>query len=74
MNYEMTQEQLDTLLEAMKPVPYVDFGGGFPSARSQQDNANAAWKSLGKELGFDYTTVKPTGKGAKFFTAKPIGE
>lgn len=66
--YEMTQEDLDALLNAMKPVPYMIIGGVAP--RSQQENANAAWKALGEKMGFDYMTVRPNGKGDRFFTAR----
>lgn len=66
-DYEMTQEDLDVLLDAMKPVPYMIIGGVAP--RSQQENANAAWKALGEKMGFDYMTVRPNGKGDRFFTA-----
>jgi hypothetical protein len=40
--------------------------------KTAQDNANYAWEKLGKELGFDHMTVKPNGKGDKFFTAKVV--
>ena len=68
-NYEMTQEDLDTLMEAMKPVPVMMIGGTTP--RSQQENANAAWERLGEKMGFDSDTVQPTGKGDRFFSAIP---
>jgi len=67
-NYEMTQEQLDKLLEASKPVPMVALNCGMP--RSPQERANSAWEALGEELGFDYMTVKPNGKGDRFFSAE----
>ena len=66
--YEMTQEDLDALLNAMKPVPYMIIGGVAP--RSQQENANDAWKALGEKMGFDYMTVRPNVKGYRFFTAR----
>lgn len=66
--YEMTQEDLDVLLNAMKPVPYMIIGGAAP--RSQQENANNAWKALGEKMGFDYMTARPNGKGDRFFTAR----
>jgi len=67
--YEMTKEQLDRILEASKPVVYMVIGGIPP--RSPQENANAAWASLGRELGFDYMTVQPVpGKDSRFFTAE----
>lgn len=68
--YEMTKEQLKVLLEACKPVPYMIMGGIEPL--SPQENANRAWAALGKEIGFDYTTVLPNGKGNRFFTAEEL--
>lgn len=70
VNYEMTQEQCDALLAAMKPVPYMVIGGMAP--RSQQENANAAWAALGAQMGFDGDTVQPiAGKGMLHFSAVP---
>ena len=68
--FEMSQEQLDKLLDACKPVPMIALQCGTP--RSPQANANDAWAALGKELGFDAMTVRPTGKGDRFFSAEPI--
>lgn len=68
--YEMTAEQLDRLLSACKPVPYMVFGGMPPA--SPRENANAAWSALGQELGFKPMTVRPVaGKGQRLFTAEP---
>lgn len=69
-NYEMTEEDLKTILEACKPVPAImlHICGG---PRSPQENANDAWAALGKKMGFDYMTVQPSNKGNRFFTAVP---
>lgn len=67
--YELTEEQYNKLMDACKPVPYLVVGGVTP--RSPQENANMAWKSLGKELGFNHMTVKPIhGKSDRFFIAE----
>ena len=66
-NYEMTDSDLAALLEAMKPVPMTMLQCGTP--RSVQENANAAWARLGERMGFDPMTVRPTGKGDRFFSA-----
>ncbi len=67
--FEMTQEQLDELMTASKPVPYVVIGGFEPE--SPQQNANRAWQALADELGFVWDTVKSVpGKGTLFFTAE----
>lgn len=68
--YEMSEADLKGLLDAMKPVPYMIVGGMRPV--SQQENANAAWKSLGDRMGFDHMTVRPAGKGDRFFSAEPL--
>ena len=67
--YEMTQADLDKILDACKPVPYMVFGGIPP--RSPQENANDAWAELGQRMGFDHMTVQPTGRGDRFFFAVP---
>lgn len=70
MEYEITQEDLDKLLEASKPVPLIALQCGMPS--SPQERANSVWKELGGRLGFDHMTVRPIpGKGYRFFTATP---
>ncbi len=66
--FEMTQKQLDEILEACKPVPYIAIQCGEPA--SPQENANNAWAALGKEMGFKHMTVEP-GKSDRFFTAEP---
>lgn len=71
-NYEMTQAQLDAILDACKPTPVMFLSGGTPMGGSPQENANAAWERLGKEMGFDHMTVQPvSSKGNRFFTAVP---
>jgi len=67
--YEMTDAQFDKLINACRPVPYMVFGGVPP--RSPQQNANDAWMELGRELGFDWTTVQGSPRGDRFFTAVP---
>lgn len=67
-NFTMTEEQEKRLLDAMKPVPYIFIGGLAP--RSQQENANDAWRTLADELGFEWNTVEPVpGKGQRVFSA-----
>lgn len=69
-NYEMTQADLDKILDACKSVPYIVVGGVGP--RSPQERANDAWAELGGRMGFDHMTVQPIpGKGNLFFSAVP---
>ncbi len=66
--FEMTEDQLETLLDACKPVPMIMLQCGPPS--SPQENANRAWAALGIEMGFDSKTVEPiSGKSTRFFRA-----
>jgi hypothetical protein len=68
--FKMTQEQLDTLLNACKPVTYMVVGGVPP--RSPQENANDAWERLGVEMGFIWDTVSPVdGEDMSVFMAEP---
>lgn len=67
--YEITQAQLDAILAACKPTPAMYLSGGMPMTASPQENANRAWAALAEELGFDHMTVRPNGKGDRFFTA-----
>ena len=69
--YEMTQADLDKILEACKPVPAILFAGlGGPMPRTPQENANDAWKELGERMGFGGMTVQPASKGQLLFTAE----
>jgi predicted TIM-barrel fold metal-dependent hydrolase len=66
--FELSEEQLQKILDASKPVRYMVFGGIPPS--SPQENANAAWRALADELGFIWDTVRPVPeKGQYYFTA-----
>lgn len=71
MIFTMTDEQLEKLLDACKPVRCMMIGGVVPS--SPQENANRAWKELGLEMGFDYMTVRP-GKDQKTFSANQVSK
>lgn len=70
-HYEMTELDLQKILDACKPTPMIMLN--IPGLhRSPQDQANDAWEELGKRMGFDHMTVRPVdGKGNRFFTAVP---
>lgn len=69
--FTMTPEQHSKLLEACRPVPMIALQCGEP--RSAQENANDAWRALGADLGFDWTTVRRVaGEPDSVFEAKPI--
>jgi len=70
VEYEMSEGDLEKIMNACRPVPAIIVGGYTPP--SVQENANRAWERLGKKMGFDYMTVRPTEKGNRFFTAVPL--
>ncbi len=70
VKYEMTDDDLKSLLDACKPTPAILVGEYTPS--SPQENANRAWQALGEKMGFDHTTVKPiAGNAQTIFSAVP---
>jgi len=69
INYEMTKEDFEKILDACKPVPCMLIGGFAPA--SPQENANRAWAELGERMGFDSSTVQPAPGDGRFFTAVP---
>jgi hypothetical protein len=71
--FKMTNVQFDKLMDASKPQPVMFLSGGEPMFKSAQENANYAWELLGKELGFDPTTVAPDdSQNPKCFTAREV--
>ncbi len=68
--FEMSEAQLNTLLDACQPTPVMYISGGEPMSRTPQEKANDAWRKLGDEMGFDGMTVEPSGEGDRFFTAE----
>ena len=73
--FELTQEELDNLLDACKPTPCMYLFGGRPMFNTPQENANHAWDVLGKKRGFVGNTVRPvSGKGNKFITAEIVSD
>ena len=68
--YEMSEEDLARLADASKPTRAMMIGSVMP--RTPQQNANDAWASLGRKMGFHHFTAKPVeGKSDRFFTAEP---
>ena len=69
--FTMTQKQLEGILNACKPVPCMMIGDYVP--RSPQENANAAWQSLAREMGFEWDSVRPVaGEPQTVFEAEEI--
>lgn len=67
--FEMTQEELESIL-SLKSDPVMYISGGIPLGRSRQEKANDIWKELASKYGFEWDTVRPNGKGDRFFIAK----
>lgn len=68
--YEMTPEQHRKLLSACESVPYIAAQCGPISP--PQERINEAWRELGKEMGFDYMSVRAVpGQPETIFEALP---
>lgn len=69
--FEMSQEDLDGIIKASQPTPYMTDSTGRLLFGTPQENANRAWASLGRKMGFKHMTVQPLpAKGNRFFTAE----
>lgn len=70
-DFEMTKDQFDKIVAASQPTRVMKIGNSYPS--TPQENANRAWMSLGKEMGFDGMSVKPKGSSnPRQFTAEAV--
>lgn len=69
--FELSEKQLQDILEASRAVPLMYLSGGTPMGGSQQENANSAWQRIAKEMGFVWDSVLPMPeRGQGFFTAE----
>lgn len=70
-NYRLSDEDLEQLLNASKPVPYMVFGGHPPS--SPYDNAMRVWDVLAEKYGVVRSTIDNAGTGDMHdFIAEPL--
>jgi hypothetical protein len=67
--FELTEEELNGLLDAMKPEPLIMLQCGMP--KSRQERANDAWAALGAKRGFEPMSVQQHTKGQRWFWAVP---
>lgn len=67
--YEVSPEDWDAILAACRPVPYLVMNGVATS--SPQERANAAWRDLGRRMGFDGMTAEAAPRGGRWITAIP---
>lgn len=75
-DYEMSQADLDGMLasiSAARKTSGMFLSGGMPMS-DVQATANAEWAKLGARMGFDPMSVRPTGRGDRFFSAVPTSE
>jgi hypothetical protein len=70
--FEMTQEDLDSIIKASQPTPYMTNSSGRLLFGTPEENANHAWNQLGLKMGFRPMSVRPVlAKSPRFFTAEP---
>ncbi len=72
--YEMSQADLDVLLEAHKSPYLISRLVAYPPpVTAPSKRTVAAWSSLGRKMGFDSeSALTVPGKGLRFFTAQPV--
>ena len=69
--YRMTDDELNMLMNASKPVPYLVFGGIEP--RSPRDNAMDVWRTVAARVGCDVDSIEPAETGDNHeFNARPL--
>lgn len=71
-DFEMSPEDLRRIMDRIakaRSAPLIMLQCG--PRPSLQQIANEAWSDLGKQMGFDPMTVRPNGKGDRFFSAIP---
>ena len=67
--FEMSQDDYNKLINAMKPQPVLKIGNHW-TGLDRQERANLAWQELGDRMGFVGMTVEPSSKGKLFFFAE----
>jgi len=70
--YELTEAELNSIIEASKPVPAMYLPGGQPMFGTPQTNANNAWQVVARAHGFIWDSAQPApGKSNRFILAEP---
>ena len=59
--YRLTDAELERILDASKPAPYMIIGGHAPA--SPQENANSVWQSVAAAHGFVWDSAEGAGTG-----------
>jgi hypothetical protein len=73
-NFTMSESQFERLYEACRPTIAIWGSGGAPLGPTPQENANAAWRVLGDEMGFVWDSCEPVpGCDQKTFSAEIKG-
>jgi len=68
--YRLTNEELESLLDASKPVPYMIFGGQPPP--SAREHAVRLWRHVADRVGCKLDTITSAGTGDMHdFSAEP---
>jgi hypothetical protein len=70
VEFQLNPKQLERLLAACKPVPYLVVNDIEPT--SPREKAIGVWQELGKEMGFEWSSAQAVpGKDQSFFSAYP---
>lgn len=66
MQFTITEEEMQRVLEASKPVPYMVFGGMEPMP--PQERANRAWQSIGEAHGVEWMSIRPVNEATRLMS------
>jgi hypothetical protein len=66
-DYRMTDEELEELKKASRPVPYLIMGGMPPP--SPRENAMRVWRKIAQRVGCVVDTIAPRGGDPHDFSA-----
>lgn len=71
MQFTITEEEMQRVLDASKPVPYI-LGTGGVEPTSPQARANAAWQAIGKAHGIDWMSIRPVNEAARIMSGTAV--
>lgn len=72
ITFTITEEEMQMVLDASKPVPYMVLGGMEPS--SPRENANRAWQAIGRTYGVEWDSIRPVDEAARIMSGTPVSE
>jgi len=70
MEFTLTEDEMQSVLDASKPVPYLVIGGIPP--RSQQEQANSAWQKIAEAHSVKWDTIRPINEATRLMSGEAL--